>query len=297
MKNVLLLVVTTLTLLLVSCSTPGVKRETPTPVKAQAPALVNEDGVRLGIGTSRAEFEDFYGRTIDNDWMIHFRSEWITVVLKNDEIAFLGTTLSSGKRWSLENGIEVGTPIEQVRELLGKEDRNTPDGDTENMVNHHQLVYNFEDGSMLALNYFVDFGHGNIQTNTVAWFGLYAPNVGWIGTMNDDHSGTGDAQVSLISLVTPETIYGITHESSIEVYLDTERSTIFDGNTRVKDTFDPGIEYEILSMEGAGQHDAQILENIGGECVNGVLRVVTEGAWRIVVRVPSLPFPETPASD
>ena len=298
MKKLYLLIVPTLVLMFSSCSMPAADHKTPPSAKAHLPSLINMDGVTLGIGTSKAEFEDFYGRTIDNDWMIIFRSGLISATLKEDKITYLGTTLSSGKWWSLDNGIGVGTPIEQVRELLGKEDSNWPEEDTESIGNHRRLIYEFEDGSILALNYFVNYGHNDIKINTVAWFNLYSPNRGWFGIIDDDHSGTGDALVRLIVPTAPDAIYSITHESAIKVFLIAEKLTIFVGNSIIEDSsFNAGMEYEIINAEGAGLHDAQIHENLGGGLIYGSLRIETEGAWRIVVKVPNINFPVISATD
>jgi hypothetical protein len=237
--------------------------------------MINVNGVTLRIGMSRAEYEEFYGRTIENGWIIAHKDAHINVLSINNVIVFLASALTQEKEWSLDNGIEFGTPIERVRELLGEEDYIVPD-DPENQYPVHQLVYLFEDGSVLELRYFNnDAILTGINANTIVTFTLHSGERDIIansafGTIDDDHSGEGDALVRLTYTV-PDAVYDITHENSIKVLF-------------IEDI--TGTEYEIYTAEGAGAHIVKIQQKLEGEMVNGSLRIETKGAWRVIVKLP-----------
>ena len=267
-----------LSLFIMASCAPSGPTEASVPIGSQLPAITNADGVTLRVGMSRAEFEEFYGRTIENGWIINYPDEKINFLSVDDTIVYIST---AGFNWSMDNGVEPGMPIERVRELLGEEDRITPE-DPENQYPAHDLVYEFEDGSFLSIRYFNNdvSGDGPMgRANTVFTFALYSsfylrePDEREklvFGTISDDNSGEGNASVDL-SYTTPDAIYDITHESSIKVFFI----------EYLTDT-----EYEVYSAEGAGANQTELLPKLEGETINGSLRIETEGTWRVVVKLP-----------
>jgi hypothetical protein len=90
--------------------------------RASLPAISNADGRTVAVGMGRDECEIYYGRPLKNRWFTAFPGKGLSVLPVDNVVAML----NPGKGWTLDNGVEIGMPIDQVRSILGADDAIDP---------------------------------------------------------------------------------------------------------------------------------------------------------------------------